>query len=61
MLGLIFLLMGIAMFISSFTENRFHHILKQYLGDIAGEATYILLSVYLMVVGLIIMVEFYEL
>lgn len=53
--------MGIAMFISSLTENRFHHILKQYLGDIAGEATYILLSVYLMIIGLIIMVEFYVL
>jgi len=57
MLGLLILLFGIVMFVSSCQENRLHGIFKNIVGEIAGEATYILISVYLMIVGLIIMVE----
>jgi len=57
MLGLLILLFGIVMFVSSCQENRLHGILKNIVGEIVGEATYILISVYLMIVGLIVMVE----
>ena len=58
MLGLLILFFGIAMFVSSCQENQLHGIIKSIVGEIAGEATYILISVYLMVVGLIVMVEY---
>ena len=58
MLGLLILLFGIVMFVSSCQENQLHGIIKSIVGEIAGEATYILISVYLMIVGLIVMGEY---
>ena len=57
MLGLLILLFGTVMFVSSCQENRLHGAMKNIVGEIAGEATYILISVYLIIIGLIIMVE----
>jgi len=57
MLGLLILLFGTIMFVSSCQENHLHGMIKSVVGEIAGEATYILISVYLMIVGLIVMVE----